>query len=299
MRTVAPMPRGLATLGFALLFVAMGCASTETQSRDQLQGTAGPITWAVSDIGRLVSSENQRIRWSYLITLRNSSDRAFQLERVERALTAQSPEMVGGSPTSTPFWRTLGARSELRVPTSDSWGWASTANSAFGGAATLKPVLVFRRFSGKEDKGAPIDILVRVRLDSSVGQLARPPRPPAVLPPSKSLEGASMASLVGRWRGSYRQDGTLIDVPLSVTVRPDGTFEFSENEPPTNSFDRPFQVKNGQLEYTGSRGRATLTLHDGGSKRMLVGHLVDTDVRLGLSGAPEARYAIYLEAAGG
>jgi hypothetical protein len=279
-----------------MLLVTMGCASMGTETPSEYRGSAGAVNWTVSDIGRVVSSDNQRIRWSYLITLRNAGDRVIQLERVERAMTAQSPEMVGGAPTSSPLWRTLGARSELRIPTSDSWGWAPRSNAAFGGAATLRPVTVFRKFIGKDDRGAPVEIQVRVPLHSAVGRLVSPPTRPQTLPPATTLGAGSMASLVGPWRGSYRPEGTLLDVPIAVTVLADGTFEFAENEPPTNRFSRPFQTKNGALEYTGSRGRATLTLHESGGKRMLAGDLVDADVRLGMS-SPESRFAVYLEPA--
>lgn len=288
--------RGRLLLGSAMLLVTTGCASVETESRDAPRGASRVVTWTVSDIGRVVSSDNQRIRWSYLITLRNPSDRVIQLERVERATTKDSGDMIGGTPTSQPFWRALGARSDLRIPASDDWGWARDANRAFGGAATLSPIMVSRRFRGTDDRGMPVEIQVRIRLDSSVGLLVKPPTRPQSLPAPTTLESArDLARLVGLWRGSYRPDNTLIDVPIAVTVLTDGTFEFAENEPATNHFSRPFQVKGGALDYTGSRGRATLTLHEGGGKRMLVGHLVEADVRLGMPSSPEARYAIYLE----
>ncbi len=58
--------------------LALGCASVETVG-NRGSGTLGPVAWEVSDIGRVVSSDNQRVRWSYVITLRNTGDQPTQL----------------------------------------------------------------------------------------------------------------------------------------------------------------------------------------------------------------------------
>lgn len=282
-------------LSLAGLVITLGCASVETGGRGESRGSSGVVTWEVSDIGRVLSSDNQRIRWSYLITLRNTSDRVIQLERAERATITRHSEVVGGTPTSQPFGRTLGARSELRIPTADNWGWLPGANTAFGGAATLDSITAFRRFTGADDRGAPIDIQVRVRLDPSVGLLARPPTPPRSLPPPKTLEASDFATLVGVWRGSYRLDGTLLDVPIEVTILADGTFQIAENEPVTNRFRRTVQVKDGGLDLSGDRDRGTLTLHEIGSRRMLAGRVSQPGGQPGTTSST-LEYAIYLEA---
>jgi hypothetical protein len=77
------------------LFVA-ACAASPNTANGPIGGVAGPVTWEVTDIGRIVSEDNQRIRWSYLITLRNTSDRVIQLERMERAAAGSAPESIGG-----------------------------------------------------------------------------------------------------------------------------------------------------------------------------------------------------------
>jgi hypothetical protein len=271
--------------------MTVGCASVEPGRPGQLQGSAGPVTWEVSDIGRVVSADNQRIRWSYLITLRNTSDRVIQLEHITRSLTSDYSDAVGGTPTSQPFRRTLGAQSELRVPAADNWGWlATTSSPQFGGSANLRGITAFRTFSGTDDRGAPVQIQVRLRLDRSTGRLARPATIPKSLAAAKPLASdRDLTAVAGVWRGSYRVDNTLLDVPFELKILEDGTCEVAENDPVTNRYRRAVRVKDGGVEYSGDRERGTLTLHESGGRRMLSGRISQID------GPP---YAIYLEAQG-
>jgi hypothetical protein len=235
-----------------------------------------------------VSSDNQRIRWSYLIVLRNTGDRPIQIERMERAIQSDYGDSVGGTPTTVPFRRTLGARSELHVSTSDSWGWLPQSNTSFGGAATLRPITAFRAFSGADDRGTPVQVRVRLGLDRSTGRLAQPPAMPKSLPPPRPLESdGELATLVGTWRGSYRLDNAVLDVPFELTILADGACQVAENDPVTNRFRRAVRVKDGGLEYSGERERGTLRLHEGNGRRMLAGRIAQID------GPP---YTIYLEA---
>jgi hypothetical protein len=249
----------------------------------------GPLTWEVSDIGRVVSADNQRVRWSYLITLRNTGDGTIRFERLERAIASISGDSVGGTPTAQPYDRTLGPRAELRFSTSDNWGWLAGANTTFGGAATLRSITAYRTFIGKDDRGEPVRAQVQVALDPSVGALARPPTAPPGLPaPSVLGSAAGLTSLVGLWRGSYRVDNnTLLDVPIMATIAEGGTISLAENEPVTNRFSRKVQVKDGGLEYSGDRERGILRLHELAGRRMLVGRITQVE---------RPSYAVYLEA---
>jgi hypothetical protein len=246
------------------------------------------VTWEVSDIGRIVSANNQTIRWSYLITLRNTGDRPIQLERVERAVITTSTEAVGGMPTSRAFRRTLAAGSELQYSAADSWGWM---NSSSRGVESLRAITAYRRFSGTDDRGQPVEIPVSVRLDPSVGQLARPAIPSRNLPPTKAVALGDMSTLVGLWRGSYRYVDTLLDVPITVTIGADGKFQVSENAPVTNHYTRTVRVKNGGLDYSGQGEHGTLTVYDLGPMRALVGEITEPGGRPG----SDARLTIYLE----
>jgi hypothetical protein len=66
---------GRLALSVALLLVTIGCASVEPGGPGPLRGASGSITWEVSNIGRVVSSDNQRVRWSYLINLKTPGRR--------------------------------------------------------------------------------------------------------------------------------------------------------------------------------------------------------------------------------
>jgi hypothetical protein len=164
----------------------------------------------------------------------------------------------------------------------------SRANTTFGGAATLRSITVYRTFIGTDDRGAPVRIEVLLRLDPSTGVLARPLVAPSSLPAPSVLSSADgLAGLVGLWRGSYRVDDTLLDVPFTATIVADGTVSLAENEPVTNRFSRKVQVKDGGLEFSGDRERGTLRLHELTGRRMLVGRITPIE-------GPS--YAIYLEA---
>jgi len=271
-----------------MLPLAVGCASGGLDGGGVIRGSSEEVTWEISDIGRIVSADNQRIRWSYMITLRNSSDRPIQLERVERAVTTSSAEAIGGTPTSRAFRRTLAARSELRYPAADTWGWMNTSSR---GAETLRAITAHRRFIGTDEAGMPIEISVRLRLDPSVGRLAKPRTPPQNLPPANTLGPSDMTSLVGSWRGSYRFDNTLLDVPTMVTISADGTFHVSDNDPVTERYTRTVRVKDGKLDYSGRGEHGTLTLYGLGAKRMLVGQLTQPGDQPG----SDTRFTIYLE----
>lgn len=277
------------SLVLATGLLTMGCSSMGTDGGRGSGGASGPITWEVSDMGRIVSADNQRIRWSYVITIRNTGDGAVQLESVERAIFSSHPDVAGGTRTSRPYNRRIEARSELRYAANDDWGWRQTSPGvAFGGAAVLDAITAYRRFIGSYDRGKRIEIETRVRLDPSVGVLAKPPTKPQSLPvPTRLASSSDLASLVGSWRGSYRQDKSILDIPIEVTILPDGKFQVAENVPITNRFAGTVQVRDGGLAYLGNRDRGTLSLHEIAGRRMLVGQVAPSE---------GPTYAVYLEA---
>jgi hypothetical protein len=152
----------------------------------------------------------------------------------------------------------------------------------------LHPITVYRTFVGTDDRSALVRVQVRLRLDPSAGVLARPLVAPSSMPAPSVLSSADgLASLVGLWRGSYRVDDTLLDVPFTATVVADGTVSLAENEPVTNRFSRKVQVKDGGLEYSGDRERGILRLYELTGRRMLLGRVTPIEGR---------SYAVYLEA---
>jgi hypothetical protein len=244
----------------------------------------------VSDIGRILSADNQRIRWSYVITLRNIGERPARFEHLERAITTSGLDSIGGTPTSRTYWQTLAAGAELRYAAVDTWGWlpGTGGNTTFGGATTLRSVTAYRRFVGTDDRSAPIEVLVSVRLDPTIGRLSRPPTPPANMPPATTLRSSEdLTRVAGSWRGSYRYENTLLDVPIQATVLADGSTTVAENDPVTHRFNRRVLVKDGGLEYLGGQDRGSFTFHELRDRRVLVGRVSPSD---------GGRYRVYLEA---
>src|SRR5262245_27752295 len=154
----------------AALLLTLGCASPEAGNRGASHEASGAVSWAVCDVTRIVSADRRAIRWSYVISLRNTTDRAIRLERLAMRVARDSGEVLG-SPTSRPFPRTLGPGSSLRIPTTSSdWDWSGWRDSA-ATLLTLNPMTEFQRFSGTDDRGMPVEVQVGFRLDPSLGRL--------------------------------------------------------------------------------------------------------------------------------
>lgn len=255
---------GAAVWTLAVLLSAWGCAMVE------LRGTSGPVSWEVTDIGQVTSLDGMRMRWSYVVVLKETTGITIQFDRIERDVSG------GGGLTSAPFRRTLAANSELRAPFWDSWGWVgeSVERRRFGGAAILPTMTVRRRFVGTDAQGKAVTVVVRLHLDRSLGK--RSTRPPTIgpLPPERRLEDSDLARLAGDWRGSYRvrMGSEDFDIPLEATVRADGSVEFGEHDPVTNRFRGTLSIRDGRLA-SASRGNdsGTLTFHEGGGRRVLFG----------------------------
>jgi hypothetical protein len=147
-----------------------------------------------------------------------------------------------------------------------------------------------RRFVGKDAEGRALAVPVRVILDPSVGKRTRPIPAVGSLPAARAIRPDDLGSLAGRWRGSYRVQN--FDVPLEVTIRENGSFEAAENDPVTNRFGGTFRVEDGKLAFTQRNDTGTVTLHEGGDRRILAGQI------RGSRGSPPAAvsYAIRLEA---
>lgn len=270
----------------AIALLLGGCATAPSGTLPR--GISGPVEWEVTDVGQIESTDRQQTRWSYVVVLRETAGARVEFERAERG-SYSTGQMTGGTPEAWPFRRTLAANSELRLPFLEFWGWdgPTAQRMAFGGTATIGTLTVERRFIGKDAQGKEVTVLVRLRLDSSVGKLVRPPPMLGPLPPERSLEAGGLASVTGTWRGSYRADNGRYDIPLEITIGADGRFEGAENDPVTVRFRGSVRVDGGKLAYVGGRDTGLFTLHEGDGRRVLAGHVSGT--REGQAGAPPSR----------
>jgi hypothetical protein len=256
-----------------LLLLVSGCAMSPDGASRPPSGAAGPVAWEIIDVGQLVSPDNQRMRWSYVIVLREAAGSAVLFERVERS-SRTSIEMIGGTTESQAFARTLAAHGELRYATWDSWGWTRESGRAFGGAATIAPLTVEHRFIGRTSGGQPVGVTTRIQLDRSVGKVVTPTLSASgPLPPPKTLQGAELPGLVGRWRGSHRADGDVFDVPTEIVIRSDSSVEVALNDPITSRFRATASIRDGALAYAGTPETGTLRLYERDGQRVLAGYV--------------------------
>ncbi len=276
MRATGPFPAALRCLTYWLWFGSLalltGCA-TDGSSSTGPQGSSGSVTWEIVDMGQLASSNGQRLRWSYVIVLRETAGSAVQFERLERGSRVEGMELTSGGISARSFSQTLPARGELRVPTVDSWGWSAQAGNPFGGTASLQPIAVEYRFFGRTGQES-VTIPVRIRLHRGVGKVVRPVlSTTAALPPSKMMTTGDLAGLAGQWRGALRADGDVFDVPIECTFEPDGTVRIAMNDPVTDRFRAAVSVRDGGLAYAGNRDTGSFTLHEREKDRILAGYV--------------------------
>jgi hypothetical protein len=252
------------------------------------------VTWEVTDIGQLVSSTGQGMRWSFAIVLKETAGSVIQFERIEWGSYTVGTSHIGGTPVSRPFGRTLPANGELRYSTSESWGWHGPAQ-VFGGAATLPRLTVEYRFIGKTGGGQPVKALVRVHLDRNVGKVVTPLPTTGPLPPAKALAPGDLASLAGSWQGSYRIDQREFDIPLQVVIEPNGSFETAENDPVTIRSRGTLSIREERIAFSWGRDTGNVTLHEAEGRRILAGHV--SGPRDSPAGAPPSTfgYTVRLE----
>jgi hypothetical protein len=263
MRVATARPdRPLILVGLAML---ADCA-TGPPIPVSLTGTSGSISWEITDVGQLQSRDGRRTRWSYVILLKAPAGEGLRLEHVQRGISSLG-EMIG-SPQTIPYEQALVGNSVLRFPDEVDWGWVGP-DTPFGGSAALPPANAEYRFVGHRGPAERVTIVVRTRLDRSVGLPAAKPPIPDSLPPARSVD--DLAGLVGTWRGYVRDDGGVFDVPLEIRVNAAGIAEVGLNTPITRRFRANVLVSEGQVRYGAGSDSGTLTLHEQEGERILAG----------------------------
>jgi hypothetical protein len=145
---------------------------------------------------------------------------------------------------------------------------------AFGGATTIPPLTVERRFIGRAGGGQQVTVTTRIHLDRSVGKRVTPALPTSgPLPPSGTLQEADLAGLSGRWQGTFRTDGDVFDVPMAFMIGPEGSVQVATNDPVTGRFQAALSIRDGQLVYAGTPETGKFTLHEREGFRILSGYV--------------------------
>ncbi|MBI3455468.1 MAG: hypothetical protein HY002_06745 [Candidatus Rokubacteria bacterium] len=251
------------------------------------------MTWEVTDVTQLVAGDQRGIRWDYTVVLRETAGVGVQFQAIE--LTASGGQLMA-STARRDFKRRLAPRSELRFNDSYSVVWTANVSSAFGNIPGVRESYTRHlTLSGVSDAGFPITVRIRVPLDARTGHRLEPPNAPGRLPPARDLQPGDLTMLAGTWRGFYRNPDN-IEIPAQLLVREDGSFDATEGDPVRNRFRGSLQIREGRVSFSTRNDTGTLTLHEAGERRLLVGS--GGGKREGPPGTPPTTfsYSLYLEA---
>jgi hypothetical protein len=153
-------------LSLAVAATLAGCAAA-TSGRE-LRGESGQVAWEVIDARQRMAENGARMRWEYVVLLRNRGLTVITFERMELGSRSVGPSDIWGGIESQPFTRRLEPNRELRVSRSDSWGCPRCGLSelprvfAEGFIRTIT-------FTGRDALGARVKVDVQIGLNSGVG----------------------------------------------------------------------------------------------------------------------------------
>jgi hypothetical protein len=234
-----------------------------------------------------VAPDRQEVRWYYTIVLTETAGKTIQFER-EQFRGSGGPESVPGDRV---FRAQLKANSELRINHTyrmyDIRRWPPPSAT------------VFYRYLGTDETGTAVTVDAFVTISTSVGRVIPQPMPTSQLPPPKLVQPEDLKTLAGIWQGFYRDDKGF-EVPLRLNVKPDGSFEATEDDPVTGRFRGTVRIEDGRVRYSRGNDTGILTLHEGGGNRVIEGHVAGK--REGLPDRPGAapytvNYLVRLEPA--
>ena len=281
----------------ALIFLVVGCTTPgPLLLLPPPVVSQGSVTSEVTDITQLIATDQRAIRWDYTVVLRETAGVGVQLQTIERGASGDRGELMT-STTKNDFQRRMEPNSELRFNENYLVRWTASGSSAFGNVPGQRGG--YRRYlilRGVADDKTPVTVRIDVPLDARTGRRLEPPRVPATLPPVRELAPGEVKVLAGAWRGFYRNPDS-IEIPAQLVVREDGSFEAIEGEPVRNRFRGNLQIREGRVTYSSRSDTGTLTLHEAGGRRMLLGSA--SGQRTGSPGTPPTtfRYSLYFETA--
>ena len=152
-----------ALLTFGLAF--LGCATSD--GLRSLQGQSGSVAWEVSDIRQTSEEGGSRLRWDYVLTLRNTGSTAITFEQVARNII--TPGESWGGMSSQALVRRLDVGGEWRM-TNNSYSHGCPRCDASSAARVLRDgVTRVLEFTGRDDQGRPVTVTVRIPFNSGVG----------------------------------------------------------------------------------------------------------------------------------
>ena len=145
----------------ALALALTGCAATGS-----LSGGSGSLSWEVLEAKQTWEEQGTRLRWDYVLALRNTGSLGIYLDRVE--VGSQGHEIHGGSMGSERLGSRLEPQETLRWTLSDSFGCTQCDASQVATMMSEGFTKVYI-FHGLEDGGRTVRLDVRLRMDSSLG----------------------------------------------------------------------------------------------------------------------------------
>jgi hypothetical protein len=179
--TAAGVLTGLVTIAV----VTAGCAASSLEQADPYRGDAGPVNWEVVGIRTAISDDDQQIRWSFTIILRETAGRAIQFESLETSVQARRrPDSLLAGIDKSPFRARLASRGEYRFNTDYGLSFTRGSGGRFGDLPGGREGLTVRyRLTGQDERGQSITVSIPVFLYPGAGaQVRTPPTTPVAAP---------------------------------------------------------------------------------------------------------------------
>ena len=160
-----------AGLLLALLVTAThlpACATTA--SPGALKGQSGPVAWEILDIQQALEDNGFRMRWDFIIVLKNTGDIAVNFERAEKGSRAGgSVDSISGGMATVAYVHRLEPAGELRIRQSEAWGCSPCA-PGHQHRLFSDGIIVYYTLFGHDSAGGGVRVPIALRLNSSVGE---------------------------------------------------------------------------------------------------------------------------------
>lgn len=145
------------------------CATTEptTEPDGALQGQAGPLAWAVSQVRQTRQEGGLEITWWYTLVLRNTGTSAIRLQRIVKDVIVRG-KSVGGQGTE-PFVVRVKPGDDIRLDTQKFTFDCRDCDRGYAESIFHEGVVDVRQFEGADEQGRAVRATIRIRFDSGIG----------------------------------------------------------------------------------------------------------------------------------